>query len=46
MKQHVCPVPGPGESFARDFVCDQCGWEWRLNTTVWRWYRFVPAVVK
>jgi len=33
-----------GEHTAEFWHCNECGWDWRVNRVVWRWFRDVPAV--
>lgn len=40
----ACTLPDPQSAIKHAYHCTGCGWDWRLNVIVWRWFRDVPAV--
>jgi hypothetical protein len=41
MIHHRCQLPAP-DGKTTWWVCDDCQWAWRLNTTVLHWFREIP----
>lgn len=40
MSGHVCELPAVDHRTA--WHCMKCGWDWRVNPVVKRWFRDVP----
>jgi len=42
MSGHVCALP-PRDGRRLTYSCLSCGWQWRFNTIVKRWFRYIPT---